>query len=154
MPQTSTNDPMERYDFAMQQLRVEVKSAGSRIRRHYFCHEQLHPPSSIELWVASVFVEQSTAGSNCLELLRRIQSRLAGDVCFEIDAKMMRTLGADYSKACAFTFNDELAKDALSFIPIIAVPRIPKDLPEGVSGLRYIVLIPESVCLQSHYPDN
>ena len=148
------DDPMERYDFAMQRLRVEVKSSGNRIRRHHFAHEQLHPPSGIELWIASVFVERSTAGCNCLELLQRIQSRLAGNVRFEVESKVVRTLGADYSKACAFTFDEELAKDSFSFIPIKAIPRIPDDLPEGVSELRYSVLIPASASSQRHYPGN
>lgn len=147
-------DPIERYDFAMQRLRVEVKSSGNRMRRHHFSHEQLHPPSDIELWIASVFVERSTAGSDCLELLRRIRLRHAGAVGFQVESKMIRTLGADYSKARAFKFDDELAKDSLSFIPVKAIPRIPEDLPEGVSELRYTVVIPPSASLQSHYPGN
>ena len=148
------DDPMERYDFAMQRLRVEVKSSGNRMRRHHFSHEQLHPPSDIELWIASVFVERSVAGSNCLELLQRIQSRLAVDVGFEVESKVIKTLGADYTKARAFTFDDELAKDSLSFIPLNAIPRIQDDLPEGVSELRYTVLIPPSSCSQIQYPQN
>jgi hypothetical protein len=145
-------DPMERYDFAMQKIRVEVKSSGSRMRRHRFSHEQLHPPSGIELWIASVFVERSAAGSNCLDLLRRIQSRLVGDVSFEVESKVIKTLGADYAKAREFTFDDELAKDSLSFIPVRAVPRIPDDLPDGIAELRYTVLIPSSGNSQGHYP--
>lgn len=146
------NDPMERYDFAMQRLRVEVKSSGNRMRRHHFSHEQLHPPSDIELWIASVFVERSTAGTDCLELLRQIQSRLSGGAGFDVESKVIRALGADYLKARAFSFDDELAKDSLSFIPVKSVPRIPDDLPEGVSELRYTVLIPPSSSSQRHYP--
>jgi hypothetical protein len=148
------DDPMERYDFAMQRLRVEVKSTGNRMRRHHFSHEQLHPPSDIELWIASVFVERSTAGTDCLELLRRIQARVRCDVGFEIESKVIRTLGADYSKAGAFTFDDELAEGSLSFIPVNSIPRIPDDLPEGVSELQYRVLIPPSATSQRHYPVN
>lgn len=148
------DDPMERYDFAMQRLRVEVKSSGNRIRRHHFSHEQLHPPSDIELWIASVFVERSTAGTNCLELLRQIQSRLSGEAVFEIESKVIRSLGVDYLKARAFTFDDELAKDSLLFIPAKTIPRIPDDLPEGVSELRYTVLITLTASSQSDYPRN
>ena len=146
------DDPMERYDFAMQSLRVEVKSSGSRMRRHRFSHEQLHPPSGIELWIASVFVERSVAGSNCLELLRRIQSRLAGDISFEVESKLIKILGTDYAKAREFTFDDELARDSLAFIPVNAVPRIPDELPDGISELRYTVLIPWSGTSLGHYP--
>lgn len=147
------DDPMERYDFAMQRLRVEVKSAGNRMRRHHFSHEQLHPPSDIELWIASVFVERSTAGSNCLELLRRIQSRLSDEVGLNVESRVIKILGSDYTSASAFTFDDELAKDSLAFIPIKEIPRIPDDLPEGVSDLRYAVLIPRTVYSQRHFPE-
>lgn len=148
------DDPMERYDFAMQRFRVEVKSSGSRMRRHRFSHEQLYPPDGVELWIASVFVERSVAGSDCLELLRRIQSRLAGDVSFEVESKVIKTLGADYAKAREFTFDEELAKDSLSFFPVNAVPRIPDDLPDGISELRYSALISPSDSLHGHYPTN
>jgi hypothetical protein len=145
-------DPMERYDFAMQRLRVEVKSSGNRMRRHHFSHEQLHPPSDIELWVASVFVERSTAGSDCLELLQRIQSYLSGDAVFEIESKVIKTLGSDYLKAREFRFDDELAMDSLSFVPSGSIPRIPDDLPDAISEVRYAVLIPESLAWQTNYP--
>jgi hypothetical protein len=146
------DDPMERYDFAMQRLRVEVKSSGNRTRRHHFSHEQLHPPTGIDLWIASVFVERSMAGSNCIDLLREIQSRLSGDAVFEVESKVISTLGADYLKARAFTFDDELAKGSLSFIPVKEIPRIPDDLPEGVSELRYTVVIPRTAVLNTRYP--
>jgi hypothetical protein len=148
------DDPRERYDFSMQRLRVEVKSSGSRIRRHHFAHEQLHPPSSIDLWIASIFVERSTAGIDCFELLRRIQSRLTAAVGFEVESKVISTLGTDYSKASAVTFDEELAKDSLSFFPVQVIPRILDDIPEGVSELRYMVLIPPSAEFQVQYPGN
>ena len=136
------DDPMERYDFATQRLRLEVKSSGNRMRRHHFSHEQLHPPTDIELWIASVFVERSTAGTDCLELLRRMQSRLSGDAVFEVESKVMKTLGSDYTKAHEFKFDDELARDSLSFVPVESIPRIPDELPNAISEVRYAVLIP------------
>lgn len=147
------DDPMERYDFAMQRLRVEVKSSGNRMRRHHFSHEQLHPPTDIELWIASVFVERSTAGTDCLELLRRIQAHLVGDAVFEVESKVIKTLGTEYLKAREFKFDDELARDSLLFIPIDSIPRISDDLPDGVSELRYSVLMPHSDDWLNRYPN-
>ena len=147
------DDPMERYDFAMQRLRLEVKSSGNRMRRHHFSHEQLHPPTDIELWIASVFVERSTAGTDCLELLRRMQSRLSGDAVFEVESKVMKTLGSDYTKAHEFKFDDELARDSLSFVPVESIPRIPDELPNAISEVRYAVLIPHSADWQHQFPD-
>lgn len=146
------DDPMERYDFAMQRVRVEVKSSGNRMRRHHFSHEQLHPPSDIELWIASVFVERSAGGSNCFELLYCIQKRLAGDAAFQIESKVIKVLGADYLKAQEFKFDDELATDSLTFVPVESIPRISDELPDAISELRYAVLIPHSAQWQLDFP--
>ncbi len=145
-------DPMERYDFAMQRLRVEVKSSGNRMRRHHFSHEQLHPPSDIKLWIASVFVERSSGGSDCLQLLGKIQSHLSGEAVFEIESKVMTTLGSDFLKTGEFKFDADLAADSLSFIPITLIPRIPDELPDTISEVRYAVLIPHSPDWRREYP--
>ncbi|HCN77747.1 MAG TPA: hypothetical protein DIT13_11210 [Verrucomicrobiales bacterium] len=146
-------DPMERYDFAMQRLRVEVKSSANRVRRHHFSHEQLHPPSGIELWIASVFVERSSGGINCIELLREIQSELSADAAFAVEAKLLEALGSDFSKVQDNRFDAALAADSLSFVSVSAVPRMAEDLPDGVSELRYAVLIPQSASLQRQWPN-
>jgi len=59
----------ERYDFAQGNQRIEVKSSGTRTREHHFSLEQLHPPSDIDLLVASLFVERSSGGLSVVELL-------------------------------------------------------------------------------------
>ena len=50
--------PEDRYDFAMDDQRIEVKSFSGSIRQHHFSLEQLHPPGGVKTLVASVFVEQ------------------------------------------------------------------------------------------------
>lgn len=120
--------------------------------RHRFSHEQLHPPSNINLWIASVFVERSAGGSDCQELLRKVQSRLSGDAVFEIESKVMKTLGSDCLKAGELKFDAELAADSLFFIPVASIPRIPDELPDAISELRYGVLIPQSPLWQVDYP--
>lgn len=146
------DDPMDRYDFAMQRLRVEVKSSGTRIRRHTFSHEQLHPPKGVELWIASVFAERSSAGSNCAELLQRIQAGLTAEAAFRIESLLMRTLGSDFSKAQDFKFDEALADESLEFVPIENIPRLMEDVPAGISDLRYSVVVPAAIPHQREYP--
>lgn len=146
------DDPMERYDFSMHRVRVEVKSAGNRTRRHHFSHEQLHPPNDVNLWIASIFVERSTSGTDCLTLLGQIQNRLSGNAIFKIESKVIKTLGLDYAKASGLKFDNELARSSLSFIPVESVPRIPDELPDAISEVRYSVLISQSSNWQVDYP--
>ncbi len=146
------DDPMERYDFAMQRLRVEVKSSGNRMRRHHFSHEQLHPPTDLDLWIASVFVEQSTAGTDCLQLLRRILAHLHGNAVYEVESIVIKTLGSDYLESQAFKFDHNLAADSLLFFPLKSIPRLSEDMPEGITEVRYVVQIPQSINCQTHYP--
>src|SRR5262249_5141409 len=54
--------PGDLFDFASEHQRIEVKAAAGRMRRHHFRLEQLTPPPSIELVVASVLVDRSAAG--------------------------------------------------------------------------------------------
>ena len=136
------DDPMDRYDFAIQRLRVEVKSSGNRTRRHTFSHEQLHPPRGISLWIASIFVERSNAGSDCIELLRRIQASVSADTAFKAESIVMCILGSGFLKASDYKFDEFLADESLEFIPINDVPRLMEDLPVGISSLRYCVDVP------------
>jgi Putative PD-(D/E)XK family member, (DUF4420) len=145
-------DPMDRYDFAMQRLRVEVKSSGNRTRRHTFSHEQLHPPKGVNLWIASVFVERTAAGSDCAGLLRRIQTCVSPVEAFRVESLVMCTLGSDFAKASDFKFDEALADQSLEFAPIENVPRLMEDVPAGISELRYSVVLPAALPPQREYP--
>lgn len=52
-------EPEDRYDFAMDEQRIEVKSFSGQIRQHHFSLGQLHPPAGVNVLVASVRVEGS-----------------------------------------------------------------------------------------------
>ena len=64
--------PEDRYDFAMDHQRIEVKSFSGNIRLHHFSVEQLHPPEGIRALVASVSVESSQAGVSIADLREKI----------------------------------------------------------------------------------
>jgi hypothetical protein len=54
--------PIERIDFLRGKQRIEVKSSSNRRRVHHFSLEQLTPPASARLVVASLFVEPVGGG--------------------------------------------------------------------------------------------
>ena len=59
--------PEDRYDFAMDDQRIEVKSFSGSLRQHHFSLEQLQPPEGVKTLIASMLVEGFTG--------RRIHSR-------------------------------------------------------------------------------
>jgi hypothetical protein len=70
--------PGEAYDFSASSQRLEVKSAAGEERNHYFTLEQLHPPASTRVLIASLFVQGAGGGQSLAELLDRVRSRVAG----------------------------------------------------------------------------
>ena len=105
----------------------------------------------INLWIASVFVERSTAGSDCFELLRRVQANVHADAEFRIESLVMRTLGSNFAKAGDFKFDGPLAKESPMFIPIEFMPRPPEVLPPGIFKAHYSVMIPSEACQRSEH---
>ena len=109
--------PEDRYDFAMDNQRIEVKSYTGNLRLHYFSLEQLHPPDDIKALVASVFVESSQAGDSIADLREKIQIRLDSnlDPLLQIDRIIALTLGDAWQQASEARFDEKLAEESLAF---------------------------------------
>ena len=76
--------PEDRYDFAMEDQRIEVKSFSGSIRQHHFSLEQLHAPEGVKTLVASMCVERSQVGESIIDLREKIQTHLGSDSNFTI----------------------------------------------------------------------
>ena len=74
------SEPEDRYDFCFLDTRLEVKSVSTRKRQHHFSFEQLHPPTGIDVLVASLFVERNQAGMSIEDLSKNIRHRLGKDI--------------------------------------------------------------------------
>ena len=130
--------PEDRYDFAIDDQRIEVKSFSGSIRQHYFSLEQLHPPEGVKTLVASVLVEHSQAGESIADLRERIQTHLGGDsnLLLHLDKVIALTLGNSWQQADAACFDQWLAEESLAFFETAAIPSVNPNLPSGVSGVR------------------
>ena len=130
--------PEDRYDFAVDNQRIEVKSFSGNIRRHHFSLEQLHPPDSIRVLVASVSVKSSQAGVSIEDLREKIQIRLGSnlDALLHIDGVIVLTLGDAWQQASDVRFDERLAENSLAFYETSKIPSVNPNLPVGVSGVR------------------
>jgi len=148
--------PEDRYDFAMDNQRIEVKSFSGNIRLHHFSLEQLHPPESIRVLVVSVSVESSQAGVSIEELREKIQIRLGSnlDALLHIDRVIALTLGDAWQQASDARFDERLAEESLAFYEISTIPSVNPNLPSGVSGVRFRSDLTEIPTTEiSHFPE-
>ena len=124
--------PEDRYDFAMDNQRIEVKSFSGNIRLHHFSLEQLHPPEGIRALIASVSVENSQAGVSIGDLREKIQIRLSIvnlDALLHIDRVIALTLGDAWQQASDARFDERLAEESLAFYETSKIPSVNPNLP-------------------------
>ena len=146
----------DRYDFAMDDQRIEVKSFSGDIRIHHFSLEQLHPPEDVKALVASVSVKSSQAGISITDLREKIQTHLGSnhDSLLHIDKVIALTLGDAWQQASSVRFDERLAEESLAFYETSKIPSVNRDLPSSVSGVRFRSDMTESPTTEiSHYPE-
>lgn len=131
--------PVERIDFLRGQQRIEVKSSSSRRRVHHFSLEQLTPPASTRLIIASVFVEPVGGGLSLRRLSDEIRAMLAVDPALltQFDSIFYATLGASWSDAMEECFDLELASESLEFFETADIPKIDGPIPHTVTDIRF-----------------
>lgn len=129
----------ERFDFSVRSERIEVKSATDRVRNHHFSLEQAYPPSGVTLIIASLFLERRTSGLSLGELWDAIRQQAAGvpDLRLKVDQVCMTALGNQWQEARDRRYDEQLARDSLLFFDIRDIPRLPVELPSGVSEVRF-----------------
>ena len=129
----------DRYDFALDDQRIEVKSFSGDIRLHHFSLDQLHPPDDVIALVASVRVEGSQAGDSIADLREKIHICLGSnfDSLLHIDSIIARTLGNAWQQASDARFDARLAEESLAFYDTSSIPSIDPNLPPGVSQVRF-----------------
>lgn len=131
--------PEDRYDFAMDNQRIEVKSFSGSVRQHHFSLEQLHPPEGVKTLVASMRVERSQAGESITDLREKIQTHLSGEsnLLLHLDTVIALTLGNSWQQADEACFDQWLAEESLAFYETAAIPSVDPNLPFGVSGVHF-----------------
>lgn len=136
----------ERFDFGLDNERVEVKSSGNRSREHYFSTEQLNAPSPVHVLVASVFVESSSSGPSIADLYSVVRERVFDEpsVTAHLDQVFHASLGDSWPASENERYDLQLARNSLTFYECNEIPQIPMPLPAGVTEVRYKSKLPDS----------
>ena len=133
------NDPPDRYDFDLNDERVDVKSSTDRTRRHYFSLEQVQPPVGIRAYIVSVFVERSSTGLPLGELWDSVRALASDDasLVLKVEHVCTKTLGQSWVEARKRGFDEALAAESLAIYDAVAIPSVPGSLPAEVSEVRF-----------------
>ncbi len=134
-------DQFEHFDFALNRLRLEVKTSSLRQRRHQFSMEQCIPPEGTEGILGSVFVERSGGGLALDELILRIEKHLTArpDLVVKLHSVVAGSLGATLPQVLAHRFDEHLARASVVFYDLATIPAIRGPVPNEVSDVRFTV---------------
>jgi hypothetical protein len=133
-------DPDERYDFSAGAERIEVKCAVGRSRRHYFSLEQVSPPATTVVLIASVCTDRAGGGTSLGNLMTELRARLTLDpeLLLRLESVAALTLGRSLLEALKEAYDLELAEQSLRFFDVAAIPRPAGQMPREVSEVRFV----------------
>ena len=131
--------PEDRFDFSIGDVRLEVKSSTSRRRVHNFSMEQCIPPSGTVGILASIFVEGSGGGLSLLELVKRMETQLAGDenLIVKLHETIAESLGSETATSLEMRFDEELAASSYQLYDLGAIPAIRAHVPNEISNVHF-----------------
>ena len=129
----------DRFDFSIASARLEVKASSNRQRAHDFSLEQCHPPTDSVGVLVSLFAEASGGGVSLLDLIERIERRLAGDPGLQLKLQETIAEGLGRSAAAAFSmrFDEDIARSSLQIYELSSIPAVRGKLPGEVSQVRF-----------------
>ena len=121
--------PEERYDFCAGDQRLEVKSASQHQRSHEFSLEQIRPPATVQVVVASLFVETSAGGVSLRDLAEAVRDGIAhySELALQFDRVLGTVLGSAWRSASESRFDVDLAGPA----------NRSRAIPASVSGVHF-----------------
>lgn len=129
-----------RFDFATEGERLEVKTTGRSQRVHRFSLEQLLPVDGTRTRIVSIMTTQTAAGTSVRDLVRRLESQLAGDPerQLQVHDQVAATLGPAWMHEVTVRFDEHQAIGSLRVLDAQSVPRVEPG-PTGVLAVDLTV---------------
>lgn len=133
-------DPNARFDFSIDDARLEVKTTTHRNRAHSFSLDQCRPPPGTVGLVASVLAEPG-AGASLGEVIERIESRAGGDVAavMKLQELVSESLGASLVEGLKARYDDRAARSSARWFFCEDIPSPQGEIPPSVTELRFKV---------------
>jgi hypothetical protein len=137
--------PQERFDFVCGAERMEVKAASGGQRIHHFSLEQLRPPPSTHVMIASVLVERAEGGSSVADLVDDIRSRISDpNMLIRLDSVVAQVVGHDWRSMQQVHFDLQVAIESFRFFDAASIPAVPIPLPPEVTEVHFRVDLTQS----------
>lgn len=129
----------DRFDFSIDDVRLEVKASNTRQRSHNFSLEQCSPPPNTNGVLISLFIEASGGGLSLHELIVRIEETLGGDtgLLLKLQETIAGGLGQHMPTALSMRFDESLARSSLQAYDLTSIPAVCGQPPPEVSQVRF-----------------
>ena len=133
------NIPEEKFDFNADSQKIEVKSSGNLERVHIFTAEQLNPANDSQVIIASIFTKQVSNGLSVLDLLDKIDNRIAEiELKEKIHRIVSKTLGNTFEQTTKIKYDYDIAKKSLRFYKHQDISKVERiNIPERVSEVKF-----------------
>lgn len=130
----STN---EKFDFSMEDVRVEVKTTIGP-RRHHFALEQVRPIPGLHMLIASLVVSESPRGLNVVEMVQWAVAKVKEpDIAMQVKKTALKTIGSSDLTQTLPRLDLKSARLALRYYECRNVPQ-PTQPDLGVSEVRFV----------------
>lgn len=131
-------DPGETFDFAYDELRLDVKATSGTERVHRLSYEQANPPEGTTGILASLFIHPTAGGTSLSQLLGMIEEHLSDPVAVgRLRLVVASSLGEELPNCLGWTFDLARASASLTLFDLRGVPAIRGPLSAGISGVRF-----------------
>lgn len=131
-------DPTARFDFSIDDTRIDVKTSGRRVRAHNFSLDQCRPPPGTIGVFASIMVEPGT-GASLGDLLLKIEARLSGDanLVMKLHDLVSESLGESLVEGLKSRYDDKAARASLRWFFSDDIPSPSGPVPPAVSEVHF-----------------
>ena len=133
------SSPIEKFDFAQDGERVEVKTTSSGSRSHVISFNQLYPPAPVSVFLASIVTTTGgngrTIGKLTSDILANVELAATAD---HVLAVVLKTLKGQGRTGFDRHYDENFALSSLKFYDALKIPA-PQAIPSEVSNLTYTV---------------
>lgn len=127
------------FDFAYDDIRIDVKTTSKKTRTHSFTYEQTNPPVGTEAFVASLFAARIDQGTTLLSLVKQIERRIANhtNLVMKLHEIVASTLGKNIKDSLGLKFDLRLAENTFCYFDLRDIPAIREPIPMGVNNIHF-----------------
>ncbi|MFI5428218.1 PD-(D/E)XK motif protein [Aeromicrobium sp. UC242_57] len=132
------SDVDDRFDFAAQGSRLEVKTTTLTTRKHIFSLEQVLPVQGATTSVASVMTTETLAGTSLQRMISNAEQLFASDPGrqMRVHEVVAATLGVEWFRHVDRGFDAQQADESIRIFSALDVPKV-STVPPEVSGVTF-----------------